>query len=74
MSINYVTSTDNGVKKLLKRGGGLPKVHMVFRGVIQKSTMVGRGGQKCPKIGPHGLRMPPRLLLVTFHDNNSRLH
>ena len=44
MSINYVTSTDNGVKKLLKRGGGLPKVHMVFRGVIQKSTMVHKGG------------------------------
>ena len=44
MSINYVTSTDNGAKKLLKKGGGLPKVHMVFRGVIQKSTMVHKGG------------------------------
>ena len=34
---------------------------MVIRGVIQKSTSVhkGEGGQKRPKIGPHGLRMPP---------------
>ena len=44
MSINYVTRRDNGLKKIRKGGGGLAKVHMVFRGVIQKSTMVHKGG------------------------------
>ena len=60
MSINYVTRRYNGIKKI-RKGGGLAKVHMVFRGVIQKSTMVHKreGGQKCPKIGPHGLSMTP---------------
>ena len=32
------------LKKGRKGGGGLPKVHMVIRGVIQKSTSVHKGG------------------------------
>ena len=61
MSINYVTRRDNGLKKI-RKGGGLAKVHMVFRGGYSKvhdGPQGGRGGQICPKIGPHGLRMPP---------------
>ena len=53
------------LKKFIR--GGLPKVHIVIRGVIQKSTSVhkgGGGGQKWPKIGPHGLRMTPKTVLV----------
>ena len=42
---------------------GVPKVQMVIRGGhsnVHISPQGGRGGgQKRPKIGPHGLRMPP---------------
>ena len=65
MSINYVTSRDNGLKILFKKGG-LAKVHMVFRGGYSKvhyDPQEGGGGQKCPKTGPHGLRMPPSTYL-----------
>ena len=44
MSINYVTSRDNGLKKLKKRGG-LAKVHMVFRGGYSKVHDGPQGGR-----------------------------
>ena len=56
--------SDGLKKKFIK--GGLPKVHMVIRGGRSKvhvSPQGGRGGQKRPKIGPHGLRMPPQYIL-----------
>ena len=43
MSINYVTSRDNGLKKI-KKGGVLQKSTWFLGGVIQKSTMVHKGG------------------------------
>ena len=41
--------------------GGCPKVHDGPQG--------GRGGQKIPKIGPHGLRMAPNKLIKQKTNN-----
>ena len=51
-----------GRLNFFKKRGGIAKVHMVFRGGCPKvhdGPQGGRGGQKIPKIGPHGLRMAP---------------
>ena len=60
---------------LKKVKGGLPKVHIVVRGGHSKvhiSPQGGRGGQKWPKIGPHGLRMTPYKLRVIY-DKMSKM-
>ena len=54
-------------EKIAIAGGGvLRKSTWFFRGVSQKTMSVhngGRGGQKWAKIRPHGLWMPPYLVL-----------
>ena len=63
MSINYVMEPVEimGLKNLK---GGVSQESTWFLGGLFKSprwSTRGRGGQICPKIGPHGLRMPPNL-------------
>ena len=61
-------SESDGLKKGSK-GGVFQKSTWLLGGVIQKSTSVhkgGGGGQKRPKIGPHGLRMPPNGYLFSL--------
>ena len=56
---------------LKKVKGGLPKVHIVVRGSFKsphQSTRGEGGGQKWPKIGPHGLRMTPSSNLKLSFD------
>ena len=51
--------------------GGITKVHMVFRRgcpKVHNGPQGGRGGQKYPKIGPHGLRMAPLSFLAYTSD------
>ena len=75
MSINYVTRRDNGLKKI-RKGGGSGKSPHGFQGGYSKvhdGPQGGRGGQKCPKIGPHGLRMTPKTNFELLQQNEVEL-
>ena len=43
--------------------GGLPNVYFLHKPFKVKLSIDGYGGQRCPKICPHGLRMIPQLLI-----------